>query len=147
MEEPLLRKMQMGFLRVQEKEEAKAYYADIKKKTNAFGRNPDELSILPGIIPVIGDSQEEADRKHQEVANLVTIDKALDDLGRPFDHHDFSQYPFDEPFPELGEFGSNSLRGTSEKIKQIAKEQNLTLRQVALNVATPKGQFVGTPKE
>ena len=104
-------------------------------------------SILPGIIPVVGDTQEEADRKHQEIADLISIDKALHALGRPFDDHDFTQYPLDEPFPNLGDLGSDSHRGTSDKIKQIAKEQNLTLRQVALNFATPKGQFVGTPEK
>ena len=39
-------------------------YADVKRMASCFGfRNPDELFILPGIIPMIGDSQEEADHK------------------------------------------------------------------------------------
>ncbi|WP_026565764.1 LLM class flavin-dependent oxidoreductase [Bacillus sp. UNC41MFS5] len=128
------------------KEEAQAYYADVKRRAREFGRNPDELFILPGIVPVIGDTQEDADRKHQEIANLVTIDKALHALGRPFDDHDFTQYPVDEPFPDLGDLGSDSHRGTSETIKRSAKERNLTLRQVALEFSTPKGEFVGTPE-
>ncbi|MGE8077464.1 LLM class flavin-dependent oxidoreductase [Peribacillus loiseleuriae] len=127
--------------------EAKKYYADVKGRAIEFGRNPDTLSILPGIIPIIGDTQEEADRKHQEIADLVSIDKAIHALGRPFDDHDFSHYPLDESFPDLGDLGSNSHRGTSEKIKKMAKEQNLTLRQVAINFATPKGEFVGTPEK
>ncbi|RTE10146.1 LLM class flavin-dependent oxidoreductase [Paenibacillus whitsoniae] len=125
-------------------DEAKAYYADIKQRAAAAGRNPDEVVILPGIAPIIGRTEEEAERKYQEVANLVTIDKALDFLGRFFEHHDFSQYPLDEPFPDLGDFGSNSFRSGTDKIKQTAKEKNLTLRQVALNVATPRGEFTGT---
>ena len=135
------------FAGFQPKEEAQAYYADVKRRARGFGRNPDELFILPGIIPMIGDSQEEADHKHQEIANLLTIDKALHALGRPFDDHDFTQYPLDEPFPDLGDLGSDSHRGTSEKIKLAAKERNLTLRQVALEFATPKGDFVGTPEK
>ncbi|WNR42601.1 LLM class flavin-dependent oxidoreductase [Paenibacillus roseipurpureus] len=127
-------------------EEAKAYYADIKKRVASEGRNPDEVVILPGIAPIIGRTEEEAERKYQEVASLVTIDKALDYLGRFFEHHDFSQYPLDEPFPELGEFGSNSFRSGTDKIKQTAKEKNLTLRQVALSVATPRNEFTGTPE-
>ncbi|MGO4494702.1 LLM class flavin-dependent oxidoreductase [Paenibacillus sp. 2RAB27] len=127
-------------------DEAKAYYADIKKRAASEGRNPDEVVILPGIAPIIGLTEEEAERKYQEVANLVTIDKALDYLGRFFEHHDFSQYPLDEPFPDLGDFGSNSFRSGTDKIKQTAKEKNLTLRQVALNVATPRNEFTGTPE-
>ncbi|WP_026565759.1 LLM class flavin-dependent oxidoreductase [Bacillus sp. UNC41MFS5] len=127
-------------------EDLKQYYADIKKRVRAFGRNPDNISILPGINPIIGDTQEEADRKHEEIASLVTIEKALHALGRPFDDHDFTQYPLDEPFPHLGDIGESS-RSASDKIKRMARERNLTLRQVALHFATPKGQFVGTPEK
>ncbi|OCT12381.1 monooxygenase [Paenibacillus pectinilyticus] len=127
-------------------EEAKVYYADLKKRAASEGRNPDEVVILPGIAPIIGVTEEEAERKYQEVAALVTIDKALEYLGRFFEHHDFSQYPLDEPFPDLGDFGSNSFRSGTDRIKQTAKEKNLTLRQVALNVATPRNEFTGTPE-
>ncbi len=34
---------------------------------------------------------------------LVTVEDAIVALGRPFNDHDFSQYPLDEPFPELGD--------------------------------------------
>lgn len=135
------------FAGFEEKEEAKAFYADVKRRAKEFGRNPDELFILPGIIPIVGDTEQDADRKHQEIVELVTIEKALHALGRPFDDHDFTQYPLDEPFPDLEDLGSNSHRGTSDKIKKQAKEENLTLRQVALNFATPKGQFVGTAEK
>ena len=54
---------------------------------------------------------------------------------------------FDEAFPDLGDFGSNSFRSGTDKIKQTAKEKNLTLRQVALNVATPRNEFTGTPEQ
>ncbi|MCY9668915.1 LLM class flavin-dependent oxidoreductase [Paenibacillus alginolyticus] len=128
-------------------EEAKAYYQDIKSRAVAYGRSADQLVILPGISPIIGHTEEEAESKYQEIANLVTIDKALDFLGRFFEHHDFSQYPLDEPFPDLGDFGSNSFRSGTDKIKQTAKEKNLTLRQVALSVATPRNEFTGTPEQ
>ncbi|WP_099351803.1 LLM class flavin-dependent oxidoreductase [Fredinandcohnia onubensis] len=128
-------------------EESKEYFADVKQRARGFGRNPNQVSLLPGIIPIIGDTQEEADRKHQEIANLVSIDKALNALGRPFDDHDFTKYPLDEPFPDLGSLGSNSHQGMSDIIKRNAKEKNLTLRQVALDFATPKGRFVGTPEK
>ena len=47
----------------------------------------------------------------------LDLDKALVQLGRPFNYHDFSQYPLDEPFPELGDLGSNGYRGHAENIK------------------------------
>lgn len=126
-------------------EEAQSYYRDVKRRAAEFGRNPDELFILPGIRPIVGRTEEEAERKYRETLDLVSIEKAIIALGRPFDDFDFSRFPLDEPFPELGELGSNSHRGTSEKIKRMAKEQNLTLRQVALRFAAPKSHFAGTP--
>ncbi|CAK4852172.1 unnamed protein product [Aphanomyces euteiches] len=92
-------------------------------------------------------TEEEAERKYNEVTELITIEKALDFLGRFFEHHDFSQYPLDEQFPDIGDLGKNSFQSGTDRIKAIAKEKNLTLRQVALQVATPRGQFIGTPTQ
>ncbi|MDI4645259.1 LLM class flavin-dependent oxidoreductase [Cohnella hashimotonis] len=128
-------------------QEAKAFYKDVKDRAVAFGRSRDDIAILPGIGPIIGRTQEEAERKYEEIASLVSIEKALDYLGRFFEHHDFSQYPLDEPFPDIGDLGSNSFRSGTDKIKKDAREQGLTLRQVALRAATPRGQFIGTPEQ
>ncbi|NYE06463.1 FMN-dependent oxidoreductase (nitrilotriacetate monooxygenase family) [Bacillus niacini] len=126
---------------------AREFYQDVKNRAKALGRNPDELAILPGIAPIIGATDEEAERKYQEITNLVSIDKALDYLGRYFEHHDFSQYPLDAPFPELGDLGKNSFQSHTDRIKQQAKAHNLTLRQVALQETTPKPTFIGTPEK
>lgn len=128
-------------------EEARAYYRDIKKKVVANGRDAEELVVMQGISPIIGLTQEEAERKYEELANLVTIDQALAFLGRLFEHHDFTKYPFDEPFPNLGDLGENSFRSDTARIKKMAKEEKLTLREVALREATPRTPFLGTPEQ
>ncbi|ULL15284.1 FMN-dependent monooxygenase [Paenibacillus sp. H1-7] len=126
--------------------DAQKFYQDVKSRAAAFGRSPEDIVILPGISPIIGQTEEEAERKYQEIVELVTIDKALDYLGRYYDHHDFTQYPLDEPFPDLGDIGKNSFRSTTDRIRREAQERGLTLRQVALREATPKTQFIGTPE-
>lgn len=126
---------------------AQNFYQDVKQQATEFGRNPDQVNIFPGISPIIGDTEEEAERKYEEIANLVSIDRALAYLGRYFDHHDFSQYPVDEAFPELGDIGQNSFRSHTDRIKRQAKEENLTLRQVAIREATPRSKFIGTPEK
>ncbi|OAB42787.1 LLM class flavin-dependent oxidoreductase [Paenibacillus glacialis] len=128
-------------------EDAKQFYADVKKKAIEHGRSPDDVLIFPGIGPIVGRTEEEAERKYQEIASLVTIENALNYLGRFFEHHDFSQYPLDAPFPDLGDLGANSFRSGTDKIKQDAKEHNLTLREVALGALTPRGNFIGTPEK
>jgi len=128
-------------------EQAQEFYRDIKSRAIAFGRNPDEVVIMPGIGPIIGKTDEEAEQKYHEIASLVTIDQALVYLGRYFEHHDFSQYPLDEPFPDVGTLGGNSFKSGTDLIKKSAKEQNLSLRQVALREATPRTPFIGTPEK
>ncbi|RUS42827.1 LLM class flavin-dependent oxidoreductase [Cohnella sp. AR92] len=128
-------------------EEAKQFYDDVKRRAAEYGRSPDSILIFPGIGPIVGRTAEEAERKYEETASLGSIEDALQYLGRFFDHHDFSQYPLDEPFPELGDLGSNGFRSTTDRIKARAKERNLTLRQAALQSATPRGDFIGTPEQ
>ncbi|PID14951.1 LLM class flavin-dependent oxidoreductase [Sporosarcina sp. P34] len=128
-------------------DEAQRYYIDVKEQTAAVGRKPDDLLVLQGISPIIGDTIEEAERKFEELAGLVTIEQALAFLGRLFEHHDFSQYPLDGPFPDIGCIGKNSFRSDTDRIKSEARKQNLTLRQVALREATPRTPFMGTPEQ
>ncbi|GIO14597.1 monooxygenase [Cohnella xylanilytica] len=128
-------------------EETKAFYRDVKRRAVQFGRSEDDIVILPGINPIVGRTEEEAELKYQEIASLVSIENALNYLGRFFEHFDFSRFPLDEPFPDIGDLGSNSFRSGTDKIKRNAKEQGLTLRQVALQAATPRGEFIGTPEQ
>lgn len=125
-------------------EETRSFLRKVKASAVVHGRQADDVKIFPGIGPVVGATQEEADAKYQAIRELLTVDEALAYLGRYFDHHDFSQYPLDEPFPDLGEIGRNSFRSTTDRIKADAKARGLTLRQVALEAATPRSQFVGT---
>nr|WP_180207184.1 LLM class flavin-dependent oxidoreductase [Pseudomonas sp. SbOxS1]NYU07484.1 LLM class flavin-dependent oxidoreductase [Pseudomonas sp. SbOxS1] len=128
-------------------EDAHAYYLDLKTRAEGFGRDPQKLSILPGIRPIVGRDASEVESRYQQAVELVTIEDAIVALGRPFNDHDFSQYPLDAPFPELGDLGSNSQKGGSDRIKQLARDEGLTLREVALRFSRPRRDFVGTPEQ
>jgi len=125
-------------------EEAQAFYKQLKQSVIAQGRRAAEVGIYPGIGPIVGATAEEAEAKYQEIRNLVTIEEALLYLGRFFDHHDFSAYPLDEPFPDIGDIGRNNFRATTDRIKKTARERGLTLRDVARDAATPRTGFIGT---
>ncbi|MED4584545.1 LLM class flavin-dependent oxidoreductase [Brevibacillus choshinensis] len=127
--------------------DAQQFYEDVKNRAVAADRNPDEVIIMPGIAPIIGRTEVEAEKKYQELANLVSIEQALAYLGRYYDHHDFSVYELDEPFPDLGDVGKNSFQSTTERIKRDAEKGNLTLRQVALQETTPRPLFMGTAEK
>lgn len=119
----------------------------LKQSAVAHGRGADALKVLPGIGPIIGSTEAEAQRKYQEIRDLVNVSEALAYLGRFFDHHDFAQYDVDAPFPELGDLGSNNFKSGTDRIKRVARETGQTLREVALESATPRSEFVGTPEQ
>jgi FMN-dependent oxidoreductase (nitrilotriacetate monooxygenase family) len=128
-------------------EETQEFYADIKRRASAFGRSGNEPLVFPGIAPIIGSTDEEAERIYRELSELVTLEDALVQLGRPFAYYDFSKHDLDAPFPDLGDIGANAYRSHSDRIKRVAREQRLTLRQTALRFATPRGSFVGSPEK
>lgn len=128
-------------------EDARAYAKDVKARAAGFGRDPEQLLILPGIRPVIGDTPADAEAKYRELASLVSIADALPMLGRPFNDYDFSKHDLDAPFPDVSEHGLNSNQSASLKIVRLALEEKLTLREVALRFATPRSQFVGTAEQ
>lgn len=128
-------------------EEAQEYYRNVKKLATNFGRNAEDIIMMQGISPIIGETDEEAEQKWNEIANLVTIEHALAFLGRLFEHHDFTQYPVDELFPDLGSLGENGFKSDTDRIKKTAKKHNLTLREVAIQEATPRTPFIGTPEK
>lgn len=127
--------------------EAQAFYRDVKQQLEQHGRHDDELHIFQGVSVIVGDSEADAEQQYQTTAALVSINDALNYLGRYFEHHDFSQYPLDEPFPEIGDLGQNSFRSTTDEIKRNARERQLTLRQVALESASPRPRFSGTAEQ
>jgi len=125
-------------------EDAREYYADIKRRAAEAGRDPGQVLVFPGISPIIADTDEEAQAILAQRTGELDLDKALVQLGRPFNYHDFGQYDLDAPFPELGDLGSNGYRGHAEKIKRVAREQRLTLRETALRFARPFTGFAGS---
>jgi len=128
-------------------EEAKAFYKDIKARAAAYGRSPDEIKIFPAVGPIVGETAEEAERYYKEIADLVTLEKALEYLGRFFNHHDFTQYSPDVLFQDLDLFAGPSIRSGNDILRQQAQKEKLTLRQVAYRVATPRTGFIGTPEQ
>lgn len=128
-------------------EQATAFYQEVKQKAIQYGRSPDDILIFPSLSPIIGENEEEAAQNYSQLMNLISIEEALHYLGRYFDHYDFSKHPLDEKFPDIGDVGKNSFQSVTDHIKQFAREDRLTLREVALRVATPKGSFFGTYEE
>ena len=55
------------FTAAQTFEEAKAFYDDLKGRMAAYGREPDDIKIMPGVAPVVAETEAEAREKHEEL--------------------------------------------------------------------------------
>lgn len=124
--------------------EAKDNYADWKRRVVDHGRDPEHLLIMPSITPVVGATEAEAQRLFEKSIEYTDIDHAVKYLSRYFSFFDFGQFPLDEPLPDLGDIGADSFKSTAEYYLRIAKEHNLTLRELAMEASNPRGDFVGT---
>lgn len=132
-------------------EDARTFYRRVKASAAEHGRNPDDVKVFPGIGPIVGATDEEAADKYGQVRDLLSPQEALAYLGHFFQQHDFSVYPLDGPFPEIGDLGNDGFRSTTDNIKRLARERQLSLIEVAYEVATRRSNigtseaFIGTP--
>ncbi|WP_433923505.1 LLM class flavin-dependent oxidoreductase [Paenibacillus taichungensis] len=126
--------------------EGKALYEDIKGRLAKYGRSPDEIKILPALMPIIGATAEEAAEQLAIVENLTPDRLALDLLSH-YIGVDVSGYPQDEPLPFLPEEeGFNQSKSGLQRIRRILKEEDLTLIQLAKRIVS-KRAFAGTPEQ
>lgn len=127
-------------------EEARDFYQDIKQRVARHGRNPDHVKIMPGVSPIIGRTQEEAEQLLAQLQNEVPVHEAVQALSTRIDF-DLSSYPVDGPLPEIPE--TNGGKSRQKLLVEMAKRDNLNIRQLAQRVATSRGFFsiVGTPEK
>jgi FMN-dependent oxidoreductase (nitrilotriacetate monooxygenase family) len=128
-------------------EEGLSYYSDVKERAASFGRDPEQLLVLPGITPIVGETDDEAEANYRELARLESIETGLGFLSRSFNDHDFRQYDLDSPFPDVEHIGLNSQQSATKRILEEVRGENLTLRQVVERLSAPRGAFVGSPEK
>ena len=132
-----------GLRRRVELADAQRFYADVKGRMKKLGRNPDHLKILPGALVVVGDSIEEAREKRARLDSLVHYANAIASLSIALGH-DASGFDPDGPLPEIPE--TNASKSGRERVIELAKRENLTVRQLAQRLGGYGGHaFVGTP--
>jgi FMN-dependent oxidoreductase (nitrilotriacetate monooxygenase family) len=127
--------------------EGQEFYSALKDATLAAGRDPDQIKILPGIVPIIGSTEAEATRLADEFEELIVTDYAVAQLSQ-FLTVDLSGHPLDGPLPELpGEHTIEAHQSRFKLIVDLARRDALTIRQILLRLGGGRGHRVvaGTP--
>lgn len=124
-------------------EEAQTFYRVQKQQVIEAGRNPDHVLILPGVMPIVGRTLEEAHETWRELNSLVDIDNGIRQLSTRF-NMDLSAFPLDGPVPDVPAGEGNQSR--VKLLTDLAYRENLTLRELAAIAAGSRGHrvLVGT---
>jgi FMN-dependent oxidoreductase (nitrilotriacetate monooxygenase family) len=125
-------------------EEAKEFYEDVKGRAAVWGRCFEDIKILPGILPIIGSTDCEAQERFEELQSLITDDMCLWVLQRLTGGVDLSQYPIDGPLPELKP--SNAAKARQQIMINLGRK-GMNIREIGRYFCSGSGHrlLVGSP--
>lgn len=124
---------------------AKANYDSLKQRVIRNGRRPDDLSILPGVMPIIGETDSEAKEKLASLQSWLNSTNALTLVSQRLGH-DISGHPLDGPVPEFPQ--TQGGQTFSKSLFEMARREKMTLRDLYNVTAAARGHWViyGSPR-
>jgi FMN-dependent oxidoreductase (nitrilotriacetate monooxygenase family) len=126
-------------------EAAQRFYADVKGRMPAAGRDPEDLKILPGCFVILGETEDEAQAKKARLDDLVHPDSGLANLSVRLGV-DASGFELDAPLPDIPE--TNASKSGQAQIVDYARRTGATVRDLARKVGGYGGlQMIGTPAQ
>jgi alkanesulfonate monooxygenase SsuD/methylene tetrahydromethanopterin reductase-like flavin-dependent oxidoreductase (luciferase family) len=130
---------------VQELSAAKHAYRELKGRMAKYGRTPDQITVLPGVMPIIGSTEAEARDKLSRLQSWLTPTNALT-LVTSRIGYDVTGFPLDGPVPAPPPDASSQT--FSRVLYETARRENMTLRDLYNLTAAARGHWVlcGTPK-
>ncbi|WP_287909793.1 LLM class flavin-dependent oxidoreductase [Acinetobacter sp.] len=128
-------------------EGAQAFYQDIKQRAQAFGRNPDSIKVMPGIMPIVGKTLSEAQEKFEQLQSLIDPTIGIGLLSGFLGNIDLSKYSLDDPVPDFPV--TEGWQSRQQLLIDLARQENLTIRQLYKRVAGARGHkiVVGTASQ
>jgi FMN-dependent oxidoreductase (nitrilotriacetate monooxygenase family) len=138
--------------------EAAEFYRDVKARAAKFGRNPDELKILPSASFVLGDTEAEAQERYRAIREQQITGQTAQILLEQVWNRDLSGYEPDGPLPDVDPdpdappiiqgraFVHQDRFATVARWREIAEAKKLSLRELVID-QFERGPFVGTPAQ
>jgi FMN-dependent oxidoreductase (nitrilotriacetate monooxygenase family) len=131
-------------------EDAQAFYSDLKARARGFGRDPESVKILPGLVPVIGATEAEAKALDEELERLIKPEYAKKQLAQTLrlNEQDLdldAELPRDLP-------DEDAIEGAKSRytlVVTLARRERLTVRQLIGRLGGGRGHrtFAGTPEQ
>ena len=136
-------------------EAGRVFYADVKSRLAAYGRQSADLKIMPGVTFVLGDTAAEAQEHAAEIRRRqVSPQNALLALEQVWGV-DLSAYDPDGPLPDIdpdpgGELAQGRVKiadpqAVADKWRALSQAKGLSIRETVIET-TGRQSFVGTPE-
>lgn len=127
---------------------AQAFRADIRARARAFGRDPDRVAVLPGLLAVLGGTEAQARERKRELDALAgdaELRKLALRVGVPVDALELDKpLPFDAIRANTAFKGSEGFRRAA---LELGLQENLTVREILYRNGGGHLQVVGTPEQ
>jgi alkanesulfonate monooxygenase SsuD/methylene tetrahydromethanopterin reductase-like flavin-dependent oxidoreductase (luciferase family) len=120
---------------------------DLRARTVAYGRPRNAIRIMPGLSFVLGSTEDEAQRRNREL-NELSGERRLAHLAGQISV-DVSELQWDKPLPKWLLDGAESpggSQGARDIVVNLARRENLTVRQILDRVITWHRLVVGSPE-
>ncbi|GGE03753.1 monooxygenase [Aureimonas endophytica] len=124
---------------VQDLGEAQAQYAAFKAQLPAFGRRAEDVTMLPGVMPVVGRTEREAFDRLAALQGFLSDSNALQLLSDRFGT-DMSVYDLDGPVPDIAL--PDSYHSFAGVMLAKARREGLSLRDVYNLMGAARGHWV-----
>ncbi|OBK17715.1 NtaA/DmoA family FMN-dependent monooxygenase [Mycobacterium asiaticum] len=134
-------------------EDGQRYYADVKGRARAAGRDPEQLKVFPAATFVLGDTDDEAQDKarqirYQQVSGATAITMLEQVWGR-----ELTDFDPDGPLPDFDPIVDSDITqgrvrhgdpvAVARRFRERAEAEKLSIRELVIAV-TSRQQFVGT---
>ena len=125
--------------------EGQTFCTEMRDRMDKYGRGPDEIRIFPGIMPIVGRSEAEAQEKYEYLRSLVDDGVGIAGVARLAGGVDIFNCDPDGPLPPLKP--SNAARARQEMIIAMGK-RGMTIREIGRVLAMSQAHRVlwGTPQ-
>lgn len=134
-------------------EAGQRYYADVKARAVAAGRDPAQLKVFPGVTFVLGDSAAEAAEKARHIRRQQVSPQTAIAMLEGVWQRDLSGYdpdgplptvePLDDPTVTQGRVRHGDPKALATAWRERAEADNLSIRELVIAV-TNRQQFVGS---
>jgi FMN-dependent oxidoreductase (nitrilotriacetate monooxygenase family) len=120
---------------------------ELRSRTVAYGRPRDAIRIMPGLSFVLGSTEAEARRRNDEL-NELAGERRLAHLAGQLSV-DPAELEWDKPLPQWlleGAVTDTGSQGARDIVVNLARRENLTVRQLLDRVITWHRLVVGSPE-